>query len=79
MNDRAFALQIRAENAEEHRKNVEHLKAEAEYLNECATDRFESRGWPPRVTLDCECQVERLEGRRLWTLCPRHESMGVEP
>lgn len=50
---------------------------EAEYLNETATDRFESRGWPLSVTLDCDCHVTRtqLSGERKWDLCPTHEGL----
>jgi hypothetical protein len=53
------------------------LEAEAEYLNETATDAFESRGWPMSVTLDCDCHVTRtqLTGERKWDLCPTHEGL----
>jgi hypothetical protein len=77
MNDVAFKSQIRSEEVSALRKRKQEIERECEYLNECATDAFESRGWPMSVTLDCDCHVTRTElsGERGWKKCNQHEEL----
>jgi hypothetical protein len=78
MNDIVTGLERTTEVCERVSKEIDRER-ECEYLNECATDAFSSRGWPMSVTLDCACHVTRTErsGERKWRLCDQHQ--GLEP
>jgi hypothetical protein len=84
MNDSAFAAQIRSEEIADHEQRKAELKREAEHLNEQATDRFDTQGWPRSVTLDCGCEVsiKRVDDgmeswwtERDWDLCEKHQDL----
>jgi hypothetical protein len=84
MNDSAFAAQVRSEEVSDHEQRKAELKREAEHLNECASDAFESSGWPRSITLDCGCEVsvKRVDDgmeswwtERDWTPCTTHEEL----
>jgi hypothetical protein len=86
MNDVAFKSQIRSEEVSALRKRKAEIERECEYLNESATDAFESSGWERSVTLTCGCHVhikrcddgmESWWTERVWTMCEKHE--GLEP
>jgi hypothetical protein len=88
MNDTVFQAEVSAEIAADIKLEKALIERECEYLNESASDRLESSSWPRSVTLDCGCEVhiKRVDDgmeswwtERDWTLCDKHEAMGVEP
>jgi hypothetical protein len=86
MNDTTFCEAIRSEEVSALRKRKQEIERECEYLNETATDAFESSGWERSVTLTCGCEVriKRVDDgmeswwtEREWTMCDKHE--GLDP
>lgn len=84
MNDSAFAAQVRSEEIADHAQRKQEIERECEYLNESATDAFESSGWERSVTLTCGCHVhiKRVDDgmeswwtERDWTPCTTHEEL----
>lgn len=83
MNDIVTGLERTAEVCERISKEIDRER-ECEYLNECATDKFESSGWERSVTLTCGCHVhiKRVDDgmeswwtERDWTPCTTHEEL----